>query len=229
MKRYLLDSMGNMRDIGGYITGNKKVKCGKLIRSNLPDNMTEEDISVLKKMGIKTVIDLRTEEEIEKANSVFEKNPAFKLLHYKINGGGKIPEKSDDVPLSYMKMLEGKEIIYQIFKEIARENHGIIYFCNAGKDRTGVITALILMTLGVKKEDIVSDYMLSEGHLEKIINCFVEYPKNTQIRDVVTPKAEYMEQFLNQFNEKYGDINQYLHQIGITDNDINQIREKYIQ
>lgn len=229
MKRYLLDSMGNMRDIGGYITGNKKVKCGKLIRSNLPDNMTEEDISVLKKMGIKTVIDLRTEEEVEKANSVFEKNSAFKLLHYKIEGGGKIPTKSEDVPLSYMKMLEGKEIIYQIFKEIAKENHGIIYFCNAGKDRTGVVTALILMTLGVKKEDIVSDYVLSEGHLEKILNCFVEYPENKQIREIVTPKAEYMEQFLNQFNEKYGDINQYLHQIGITDNDIRQIREKYIQ
>lgn len=229
LKRYLLESIGNMRDIGGYTIGNKKVKCGKLIRSNLPDNMTDEDISVLKAMGINTVIDLRTKEEIEKANSVFEKNPAFKLLHYKINGGGEIPTKSEDVPLSYMRMLEGKESIYQIFKEIEKANDGIIYFCNAGKDRTGVITALILMTLGAKKEDIISDYALSQRHLEKILNCFVKNSENEQIREIVTPKAEYMEKFLDQFYEKYGDINQYLHQIGITDNEINQIKEKYIE
>lgn len=229
MKRYLLNSMGNMRDIGGYAIGNKKVKCGKLIRSNLPDKMTEQDISVLKNMGIRTVIDLRTKEEIEKTSSVFEKNPVFKLLHYKINGGGKIPTKANDVPILYMQMLEGKESIYKIFKEIAKENHGIIYFCNAGKDRTGVITALILMTLGVKKEDIILDYTLSQEYLEKYLDCFVDTSEKQQIKEIIIPKAEYMLQFLEQFNKKYGGINHYLHEIGITDKEINQIKEKYIE
>ena len=229
MRRYLKNAIENMRDIGGYKVGEKKVKYGKLIRSNLPIAITKEDINILKEMGIKIVIDLRSKEEINEKVSVFEDDVFFDILNYEIYGGRKVPDSPKKVPISYMQMLEGKNSIYQIFKELAKAEHGIIYFCNAGKDRTGVVTALILMTLGVKKEDIVSDYVLSEGHLEKILNCFVEYPENVQIRDVVTPKAEYMEQFLNQFNEKYGDINQYLYQIGITDNDINQIREKYIQ
>lgn len=229
MERYLLDSMGNMRDIGGYVIGNKKVKCGKLIRSNLPDKMTKEDISFLIKTGIKIVIDLRTKEEVEKAGSVFEKNPVFKLLHYKINGGGKIPTKSEDIPLSYMQMLEGKESIYKIFQEIIKENHGIIYFCNAGKDRTGVVTALILMTLGAKKEDIIFDYTLSQEYLEKNLDSFVDISVAEQVKEIITPKAEYMVQFLEKFHEKYGEINQYLHEIGITDKEINQIKEKYIE
>lgn len=229
MKRYLLNSMGNMRDIGGYTIENKKVKCGKLIRSNLPDKLTEQDIFVLKNMGIRTIIDLRTKKEIEKAGSVFEKNPTFKLLHYKIKGGGKIPIKSEDIPLSYMRMLEGKESIYKIFKEITNENHGIIYFCNAGKDRTGVITALILMTLGAKKEDIILDYTLSKEYLEKNLDSFIDTFKAEQVKEIITPKAEYMAQFLEQFYEKYGEINQYLHEIGITDKEINQIKDKYIE
>lgn len=229
MKRYLLDSMGNMRDIGGYAIGNKKIKCGKLIRSNLPDKLTEQEISVLKNMGIKTVIDLRSKEEIGKVGSVFENNPAFKLLHYKIKGGCKIPIKSADVPLSYMQMLEGKENIYKIFKEIANENYGIMYFCNAGKDRTGVVTTLILMTLGAKEEDIILDYTLSQEYLEKNLDCFVDTSEKEKIKEVIKPKAEYMVQFLEQFNEKYGKINYYLHNIGITDKEINQIKEKYIE
>ena len=229
MRRYLLDSIENMRDIGGYVTGDKKVKYGKLIRSNLPSNITEEDITFLKEMGIKTAIDLRSEEEVEKAKSVFEKNKWFKLLHYKLKGGGKIPENCEGVPISYMQMLEGEESIYQIFKEISKSDNGVIYFCNAGKDRTGVITALILMTLGVKKEDIISDYALSEKYLQNMLNNLAKNSEQEKMREIITPKAKYMEQFLNYFDERYGDVSCYLHEIGITDEEINQIRQNCLE
>ena len=229
MKRYLQNSIENMRDIGGYTAGNKKVKYGKLIRSNLPANVTPEDLKVLKEIGVKTVIDLRSEEEVEKAGSVFEKNPCFKLLHYKLKGGGKIPENAESVPISYMQMLEGKESIYSIFKEISKGENGIIYFCNAGKDRTGVITALLLMTLGVKNEDIIEDYALSENYLQDMLDKIAQASKPKDVKEIITPKAKYMEKFLQYFHEKYGSVNQYLQEIGITEEEINKIKENCIE
>lgn len=228
VKRYLENTIENMRDIGGYVVGNKIVKYRKLIRSNLPITITKEDINFLKQMKFQTVIDLRSQKEISERISVFENNEFFNIFHYEIYGGEKMPDSPEEVPISYMQMLEGKESIYQIFKKLAIEENGIIYFCNAGKDRTGVITALILMTLGVKKEDIISDYVLSEKYLKNMLDTFAYTYHKEQIREIITPKEEYMSQFLYRFSEKYGDINHYLHEIGIMDNEINRIQEKYI-
>ena len=228
MRRYLEGTIENMRDIGGYLTENKIVRYNKLIRSNFPISITKENMNFLKQMGIKTIIDLRSKVETNKFVSAFENNPFFEVFHYEISSGEKIPDSPENVPISYMKMLEQKESIYHIFKKLAEEEHGIIYFCNAGKDRTGVVTALILMTLGVKKEDIISDYVLSAKYLKEMLDTFASHYDKENIREIITPKAEYMEQFLNQFNAKYGNIHHYLNEIGITDKEIHVIKGKYI-
>ena len=57
-------------------------------------------------------------------------------------------------------MLEGKDAIYKIFKIISNSESGVIYYCNAGKDRTGLITALILKLLDVSNDQIIQDYIL---------------------------------------------------------------------
>ena len=228
MKRYLENTIKNMRDIGGHVTEDKKVKYGKLIRSNLPITITKDDIDFLKQMGIKTIIDLRSKDETNKVVSAFENNPFFDVFHYEISGGEKIPDSPENVPISYMQMLEQKESIYHIFKKLAEEENGIIYFCNAGKDRTGVVTALILMALGVKKEDIISDYVLSAKYLKDMLDTFASHYDKENIREIITPKEEYMRKFLQYFNKKYNNINQYLYKIGITDNEIHVIKEKYV-
>lgn len=229
MRRYFIKSIENMRDIGGYLVENRRLPYGKIIRSNLPDKITKSDLDNLERMGVKTVIDLRSEDEIKKAASVFEGNQCFKLLHYPINGGGNIPNTSKDVSISYMKMLEGKEEIYKIFKVLAEEEKGILYFCNAGKDRTGVVTALILMTLGVDKKDIIADYTLSNVYIMDSLKKFEKNSTNKNIKEIITPKMEYMEEFLNYFDEKYKTIDNYLHEIGITEEEINKIKNKYLE
>lgn len=229
MRRYFINSIENMRDIGGYLVENKKIPYGKIIRSNLPNKMTKSDLENLERMGIKTVIDLRSEAEVKKVSSVFEGNPCFQLHHYKVNGDGKIPVTSEEVPISYMKMLEGKDTMYKIFKVLAEEEKGVLYFCNGGKDRTGVITALILMTLGVDKKDIIADYTLSNAYLMDTLKEFERKSTDKEIKEIITPKMEYMEQFLNYFNEKYKTIDNYLYEIGITEEEINKIKNKYLE
>lgn len=226
VRRYFINSVENMRDLGGYSVENKKILYGKIIRSNLPNKLTENDLDNLEKMGIKTIIDLRSEEEVKKEKSSFTDNQNFELFHYQVNGGEKIPNTCEEVPISYMRMLEGRETIYKIFKILTEEKKGILYFCNAGKDRTGVVTALILMTLGVSKRDIITDYTLSNTYLKEVLK---KYEKNKEMKEIITPKTEYMEQFLNYFEKEYKTINDYLDKIGITEEEINKMKNKYLK
>ena len=155
MVRYLENSIENMRDIGGYKSSlGNRVKLGRLIRSNLPRDLSNNDISILNKMGINTVIDLRSQEEIRTKKSVFENNKNFIVYHIGIDEGKDIPATEKLVPKSYMDMLNLQEKIKKIF-DILGDNEKVLYFCNAGKDRTGVVTALILKLLHVKEEDII--------------------------------------------------------------------------
>ena len=156
MIRYLKKEIENMRDIGGNENKyGKRVKTGRLIRSNLPIKLTDENLAYFKDKGIYTVMDLRSYEEIEKKPSIFEKDSKFKVHHIGMSIGKDIPKDSASVPKSYLEMVEVKDKIKKIF-EIIEENEKLIYFCNAGKDRTGVISSLILQLLSVEDIDIIN-------------------------------------------------------------------------
>lgn len=228
MRRYLIDSIENMRDIGGYPVNTGYIKYGRIIRSNLPDKIKSKDVEKLRQMGIESVIDLRTEEELRNKPSVFEKSKGFNVHHIEMIGGREIPDSCEGVPISYLNMLEGKENIKRIFDIIAEEEKGIIYFCNAGKDRTGVITSLILMTLGVDKKDIIADYILTGIYMKDMLDNYIKASNNDRIKEIIFPKIDYMERFLDEFEYKYNSIENYLNEIGIDNEKILKIRHKYI-
>ena len=71
MKRYLENSVENMRDIGGYASGKLAIKDDRIIRSNLPSNLSLKDINYLSDLGISSVIDLRSAEEVRVKPSIF--------------------------------------------------------------------------------------------------------------------------------------------------------------
>lgn len=226
MIRYLQNSIENMRDIGGYKNnGGEIVKLGKLIRSNLPINLSNKDISIINKMGINTIIDLRSYEEIKTRKSIFEGNKDFNIYHIGMNIGKDIPEKEEFVSKSYIEMLTLQKEIKKIF-EILSKSDRIIYFCNAGKDRTGVITALILKLLGVSEKDIIDDYMYTKVFMKEILKKYAN--NNTKILNIITPKRIYMEKFLEEFENLYGSIEKYLSLIGIEENIIKNIKQKFI-
>ncbi len=226
MIRYLQNSIENMRDIGGYKNNEGGIiKLGKLIRSNLPINLSNKDISIINKMGINTIIDLRSYEEIKTRKSIFEGNKDFNIYHIGMNIGKDIPEKEEFVSKSYIEMLTLQKEIKKIF-EILSKSDRIIYFCNAGKDRTGVITALILKLLGVSEKDIIDDYMYTKVFMKEILKKYAN--NNTKILNIITPKRIYMEKFLEEFENLYGSIEKYLSLIGIEENIIKNIKQKFI-
>lgn len=229
MRRLILSKTMNTRDLGGYpVDGGKTTAYKKFIRSDLLYEISRKDIDILLNNKINTVIDLRSDEEIVKKPCVLKNVNGFQYFHYKVYGDGRIPESAEDVPVSYMEMVNGKISMLPIMKTLSTAKDGIIYHCTAGKDRTGVISALLLSLSGVAKSDILADYQISQSYLYSVLRDFCM--DNIDIHsDIITPKIEHMDSFLNMFYEKYHSVEDYLLYIGLDFIDINNLKMKLIE
>lgn len=231
MRRYLINSVLNMRDIGGYQNRyGKIIKQNMIVRSNCPTNLSDSDLNYTKSIGFRNIIDLRNIEELNKKPSSFSTDDYFNNYHIEIIGGRNIPDSSKEVSISYIKMLEDNEENFaKIFRVLKDANEGTIFFCNAGKDRTGVLTALIHMLLGVDDKDIIANYLLTRVYLSEFLENYIEKSKNYKLREIIIPREEFMEDFIKRFKEKYNSIDNYMIKIGITEDEIEDIRNKYLE
>lgn len=230
MKRLFVDEIDNMRDLGGYFTKDGKViKNNCLIRSNLPKYLSDKNINDLVNKKITTIIDLRNDQEIEKNPGVFCDNKLFNYYHVKVKGDGRLPSNREAVYDSYIEMVEGKEEIGRIFNIIANSSGGVLYYCNAGKDRTGIVSALILKLLNVDYKDIIVDYISSGVYLREMLKTFITTLQIENIEDIITPKSEIMFSILDYIEKKYNNIETYLNICGVTSIDIERIKLKFLE
>lgn len=187
----LFQSTNNTR----YVPGSN---C-RFIRSDVPDKLTDEEIEWLLCQGIKTVIDLRTTEEQLKKPCRLARLPEFRYLSLPVSGGNVVPPTPGDVSLSYLAMCD--EQMKHILKTILDSKSGVIFFCNAGKDRTGVVTALLMKHLGCTEKEIIDDYLLSKYNLEPLLKDYAA--KQDVSAEVITPCERYIREFLERYHNKY--------------------------
>ena len=158
----LLKTTRNTRDLGGHpAAGGRVTVPDRIWRSDRQENPDPEDIALLRSKGITTIIDMRTEEDNLTKPSFFRSLEGFTFLNYPIIEGDTIPESVEAVPGSYINIARS-ENMPRILKAIADADTGVMYNCAAGKDRTGVVTAILLMLCGVSDEEITADYMLTK-------------------------------------------------------------------
>lgn len=228
MRRYLMTTVVNMRDLGGYPIGpNAFTQYGRLIRSDAPVNLSEDESQLLKSKKIDTVIDLRTQEEVVKAPSFFYQKEGFHYYHQRMNHDGRKIKSEEEMPLSYMELIEDRKNIQGIMKIIADSPNGVLFHCTAGKDRTGVIAALLLSLAGVPASDVIADYQISYTYLYRILPLlFYEYPDSPVY--LGQSKPEYIVKFFKLFSEKYHTPSEYLLDIGLSNSQISRIRNKLI-
>ena len=157
----------------------------RYVRSDVLDKLTKEDIRFLEEHNIRTVVDLRDEAERERQPCVLEKREGFTYYHLPATGGNSAPHSQEEVIRSYIRMADAQ--MGKILKTIEEAPTNVLYFCSAGKDRTGVVSALLLRRMGI-------DYMQSKENIKEGLE---QYAKMTGAPlSVITPAAQYMEAFL---------------------------------
>ena len=97
--------------------------------------------------------------------------------------------------------------------------------CSAGKDRTGVVSAILLSLCGVSRKDIIYDYMITKVcNKERFDLLHKNFPEVDM--NIVIPKERYMQEFLDMFKERYGNAEAYLLEIGLVESEIRKIKHK---
>ena len=181
----LLQSTANTRAV---LPGNDR-----LLRSDAPLSPTPADVDFLLSRGITTLIDLRSEAEVQHKPCPLAEDPRFTYHHMPVTGGNAMPASVADVPLSYLHMVD--ERMARILRLI-HESEGVMYFCAAGKDRTGVVSALLQREAGLLREDIIADYVQSGENLRDIFAGFLATHPDIDVA-IYTPAPEYIAQFLD--------------------------------
>ena len=190
-----IEIMGDQVSLFEYTKNSRTIIYGNLrfIRSDVPTYLTEKERQWMIDNNIITIVDLREETEQYQKPCPLRNDGAFNYYSMPVKGGNAVPASRDEVVLSYINMVD--DTMDNIVNTILNADSNVMYFCNAGKDRTGVVTAIILSRLGYEKQYIINDYLLSDVNLESELQLFAENNPDIDI-NVITPKVEYIEKFL---------------------------------
>ena len=221
----LLETTQNTRDLGGYLRINgEKTRPFRFLRSDKPAHPSQADFQFLLSHGITTVIDLREESAVNRLENPFANHPGFFWHHCPIQEGSSIPESVEAVPGSYLQIAESPGAA-EAFRVMASAPDGVLFHCSAGKDRTGTLAAILLTLAQVPEETIVSDYLITgECIRERLDLVHQRFPELDM--DIVTPLPGHIRGFLDLWKSKYRTAENYLHTIGLTDGQMDNLRKK---
>ena len=168
----------------------------RYLRSDVPASLTESEIDWLRQQNIRCIVDLRSEKEQKKKPCPLSQQTDFVYHSLPVSGGNAVPACPDEVSASYVAMVD--EQMEHIIYTIETSDCGVLYFCNAGKDRTGVVSALLLRRLGYDDEYIIKDYLQSADNLKEMLRSYAA-SSGVGIH-IITPCRRYMEEFLQRLN-----------------------------
>jgi protein-tyrosine phosphatase len=248
-----LKGTSNTRDIGGYATSDgSTLRWRQIIRSDNLSRLTASDFQKLEEMGLKTIIDLRTDRENEQGPTKWKGDNPPRIYHFPIgradndwfNAQRKMLKSNRFTERQSMEhMLNGYRMIaeeglpsYQKLMSLVLDesNWPVMIHCNAGKDRAGVATMLILEALGVGRETIMEDFLLTNdvSRTKEKATILSKERKNYGNRPgssmgkgrgpspnawfpIVGVAPEMLEAFYSEADEQYGSIDALLNEIGV--------------
>jgi len=257
----------NLRDIGGYIAKDgRKIRKGKIIRSGNLDKFTKSDFQKLSDIGINYIVDLRNHWEIKNkfnfeglniryVNIPFEIDYEFKsYLEVLANWFNECDDPKEsawiiakyfdafDIDELYKNILfdpKSIEKFMEILKIMASDDcKGIMYLCNSGKDRTGIITAVIMSVLGFSGDVILTDYMVSQipyysmimNYLNKLKKGQYNIEVQSQVVAVLGVEGKLPEKLNKEILKKYESFEQYLNIYKyFTKDEIKALKNKYLE
>jgi protein tyrosine/serine phosphatase len=237
----------NTRELGGYpAKGGGGTRWQALVRSENPALLTRQGQQALVDYGIRTIIDLRYPAELEIDPSPFAKpnvgdatRPDY--LNIPLDVDQDLEWKvGDDAARSmcslYYRLLEtNRGHVAEVLRAVARARPGgVLFHCHAGKDRTGLITAMLLSALGVSEEIIIQDYAFSTPQLQErsereLTEPWVLAEKVDFYRVLFSNLPDTMDLTLKYLKQTYGSAAGYLKTTALTEDDLAALRERLIE
>ena len=236
--RLELNGAFNFRDLGGDVTkdGNT-LRTGLLFRSDDLWRLSDSDVLRLRELGIKCVVDLRSESEVS-TRGIFpiEKFPIdyFHVSLADVSADPELARSNDDYLFErYKEILTTSQAKIALVINLLADNHKLpaVFHCAAGKDRTGLIAALILGVLGVDDATIISDYAKTRSAMIAFSSWLENaYPEVAAIISELPPvlfssEPRTMEDTLSWVSGKFGSIEKYLFSSGVTKHSITTLHE----
>lgn len=228
----------NFRDLGGYPTSDgRSIRWRTLFRSDALHALSPADVSHLTAIGLTDIVDLRSSFELDaEGRGPLEQQP-MAFHHTPLFDGD--PKSGDRAAAETMTlgdrylglMIVGQKKIANVVRILAAARGGAVYHCAAGKDRTGVISAVLLGALGVPDDLIVADYALSAERIDAIIARVMSMKGYEDAlahmpADTLHALPETMEKVVAEVAARYGSMEGYLRDAGVDDSVLERLRAK---
>ena len=239
-RRIAVEGCLNFRDLGGYPTETGgTLRWRQLFRADGLHALSARGVATVRdEIGLGDIIDLRSSAELAlDGRGMLEQEP-IRFHHLPLFDGGRgqqAPPFGASLADLYFGMIDfAREPIAKVVTVLARTRDPAVFHCAAGKDRTGVISALLLSLLGVREEVIVADYAATREALDAIVErllasdgyqgMFENLPPDTLHAEPAT-----MEGFLARVRSEFGGMAEYAREIGIASEDVEHLRARMVE
>jgi protein-tyrosine phosphatase len=246
MRNIPLERATNFRDLGGYETKyGRPIRWGRVFRSGELTKITDADVADLNALGLRLIYDLRTAGE--RANRPSRPWGLARRLHRDYHhSGADVPSIVARTDVSADRLRERMLTLYRglpfdqaddyrtLFQEAASGELPLLFHCAGGKDRTGAFAALLHDLLGVSREDILADYLLSNDSIEAARVRFLNHIGRDDIDPSVWDpmlmvEPAYLDAMFAAIDARHGGTEAYFKWLGLTAEDVDAIRTNLLE
>ena len=251
-RRIELQGAPNLRDLGGYQTvDGRETRWGRLYRSGQLSALTSKDYETLARLGIVAVCDFRRDEERAAQPTKWKGGVTPQILPLPPSGGdgttpppnpvastrsgGSPMEVANEMRASYASYPSRLAGSYRRVIDLILEGRGpILYHCTAGKDRTGVFSAILLSLLGVPRETVFADYLLSNEYvLTPTAMAAFAKANNTSLASVhalLSVETSYLEAAFAGIRRQHDSLDGYRREaLKLSDEELERLKDTLLQ
>lgn len=225
----------NIRDLGGYPTaGGGRTRWRALLRADSLHGLDADGQAALLAYGVGSIIDLRRPDERARQPNVFAASAALRYTGIPLlpASAAAAPEPIPDLAALYRMLLDRAQgQLRAVLAAVAEAEGGVLVHCTAGKDRTGVVAALLLALAGVPDAVIVEDYTLTGGYIAPLLARLRAEAAHAgydaaQFERMLEARPEAMAAMLAYLAERYGGAEAYATAIGLSPREIEALRAR---
>ncbi len=229
-----LEGAHNVRDLGGLPTEDRRSTVyGRLVRAEFTDLIAATDVDLLvHRIGLRTVVDIRRPSETRHESVAWDEHRVtWHNFPFGLGKGAAVAGAGADFAAVYLSYLETDPatVVQAVEVLLDPANHPAMFHCAAGKDRTGVLSALLLDVAGVLPEAIAEDYAMSAVGIEAVLARLAgQRPYERMLADYAVeehlPHPEFMVDFLRRLHETHGGAASWLGRHGVEAEQLERFR-----